>query len=169
MKYKELKVVELLTNIKSNIGWNNFDANVKNGYKHMPGKNWNGMYVHLYFISDEEIKEGDAICNPNAKLISAAHCDNVQGWKKIEFTTNNSLTIDKSERTNYGNEETYNSYEHTRAQLPKIPETFESFYVKSKGTIDKVEINLNDLTILRFKKWSCGKETEWLKYEQTNN
>ncbi len=56
----ELKVHEKFTDevnpySESNIGWNNFDPDVKNGYKFKPNKNWQGSYYFLYFKINNKI------------------------------------------------------------------------------------------------------------------
>lgn len=120
----------------SNIGWNNFDANEK-GYWFKP-KKWQGLYVYLYFVSDDKIENGELCYYDNRKIIKYS---NEPKCKKIIATTDISLT-----------------------NVFKIPEAFESFFVKSQGSADKVEVDEN-FNILRIKKWSSGKETDWLPYK----
>lgn len=102
-----------INNSKTNIGWNNFDANVKNGYKFKPQKNWQGLYFFLYFKTD------------NGKII---------------MTTDNTL-----------------------ADVKIIDDRFEEFFIKKRGTIDKVEIS-NDFKILKYKTWNSGKISDWIDY-----
>ena len=112
----ELEVTREFTknvdNSKTNIGWNNFDADVSNGYKFKPKSDWEGLYVFLYFIN------GDKIISTTDKTLTDAHI---------------------------------------------INEDFEKFFVKKRGTVDRIEMS-DDFKILRYKTWSCGKTSEWKSY-----
>lgn len=105
-------------------------------------------YQHLYFVSDSEIKEGDWIID---FMITRNEIKQYQGYnregnaKKIEATTDNSLTSDyfpeeikyvgippKKSKVQFPN---YN-------KLPQIPQSFIEEYVKSNGTIKEVEVEI---------------------------
>ena len=57
----------------------------------------NGAYnQHLYFLNNEEIKEGDWCINNNHDTIYQPNCKgDLSGWKKIVATTDTSLKISR--------------------------------------------------------------------------
>lgn len=65
-----LKVSEKYTHKVSNIGWNNFDPDVKNGYKFKPKGYWGGLYVHIYFKdkNGEIVKTNDTDLSDVGKI-----------------------------------------------------------------------------------------------------
>jgi hypothetical protein len=99
---------------------------------------------HLYILYDEEIKEGDWFINEFNKLEQAnltsenLNIANISpNCKKIIATTDKSLMVYKSERTNYGNENTYNSYDHKKVNLPEPSQSFIEVFVReyNKGNV----------------------------------
>lgn len=101
MTLKRTQVIMLPTNEKSNALW----WSGQNLYNKPPEDYSRGELNHLYFLSDEEIKEGDwcimldsfgnVFSNPQQYLGKAkGHYIN-KGTRKIIATTDSSLTVEK--------------------------------------------------------------------------
>lgn len=134
---KELEIFKIYSNNLSKIGWNNFDAEVINGYSIInPKESWPGRYVHIYLVSNEIPKTGDWIYN-SGKVIKKE--TDIEG-KKIEMT--NDLSLEN---------------------IPKVPESFEKAFAQARGMYDRVLVD-SSLEIIKVKKWSAGKTSDWLKY-----
>lgn len=52
--------------LRSNIGWNNFDADVKNGYSFKPPARWPGLYYFLYL----QAADGTVVATNDTTLIA---------------------------------------------------------------------------------------------------
>lgn len=136
----ELKVVQdLVHSPQSNVGWNNFDPDVSNGYKFKPG-NWRGMYYMLYLISNEEAGE-DQYGYTEPKTISDKNPINKGIGKLVVMTNDNRLK-----------------------DVPKLTEEFEKAFVNTHGSIKVVDVN-EEFKILRYKTWWQGHESEWITYD----
>ena len=90
---KEIQVVMLPTKKASKIGkYQDTDNLVYNDGTDIP----RGEFQHLYFLSDEEIEEGDWIYDTITKKIEIAKYNHdvlKRDWKKIIATTNETLRI----------------------------------------------------------------------------
>jgi len=101
---------------------------------------------HLSLTSDDEIKKGDWYIHNQISNLRISNSNAIpMDAKKVIATTDKSLIIGKSERTNYGNENTYNSYDHKEVNLPQIPESFIKAYVEAQGAIKEVLVEYEKL------------------------
>ena len=84
----ELHITEkIIKNINTNIGWNNFDPDIKNGYKFKPPNSWYGLYINLYF----KTPDNKIIATTDITLIDIYKIDE----KFEKFYTENNGRIDK--------------------------------------------------------------------------
>lgn len=97
---------------------------------------------HLYFTSDEEIKEGDwcIITTENANMFFKQFNKNLEYifCKKIIATTDTSIRE---------HDDTV-PYPKTKEALPQIPQSFIEEYAR-QGGIDKVELEYNTKTLVK--------------------
>jgi hypothetical protein len=135
-----LKLVQsLVRKPESNVGWNNFDADVANGYKFKPGS-WRGMYYMLYLIADEEAGP-DQYGYTAPKTIDDKDPIKKGIGKLVVMTNDNRLE-----------------------GVEKLTEEFEKAFVKTHGSIKTVDIN-EKFEVLRYKTWWQGQTSDWIKYE----
>lgn len=94
MSFKKTELVMLPTNEKANLlltGRN--DLYYSSKLSDFSLKEDIDRFQHLYFLSDEEIKEGDWMYNPEREpsILQCVGKGSLRGWKKIISTTDNSL------------------------------------------------------------------------------
>ena len=80
-----------INNATSNIGWNNFDADVKRGYKFKPAQDWPGLYIYLYCKDANDITV--ATTDPTQTGVTTID----EAFEKLFVTTNG--TIDRVDVT----------------------------------------------------------------------
>jgi len=117
-------------------------------HKHLAGGEFRrvikggGVPQHLYFTTDEEIKEGDWItdCDFDVMLLVDEESGDLTGWKKIIATTNPKLYINKTiKEVSY----TY------KKRLPQPSQVFIEKYCK-EGGIDEVDVEYTWIDRKRF-------------------
>ena len=99
---------------------------------------------HLYFTSDEEIKEGVNqyyIDKYTGKLSNSGGAQYESKQNVVIATTDKSLTVPKI--TNFGMQEECGGVLQVKS-LPKIQQSFIEAYVKAEGKIDKVMVEYED-------------------------
>ena len=143
---KEVKVVMLPTEKESKI----FICLVKD--KEWINTTIGGEPQHLYFVSDEEIKDGDNYCyyykdNPELCGVGMADKETVRimgidtTYKgthfKIVATTDKSLRELESYDSSEEDSEVYRS-------IPQTPESFIEEFVKANGKINKVMVEMEE-------------------------
>ena len=154
---KKFKVHMLPTEKASPLVYNN----IAKGLFHVGGKGLLAEYrisdctnQHLYFTSDDEIKEGDWCIeyddidctwlspyqpiNKEWDMVSKANYCRKRGTvRKIIATTDSSLTVPYL--NNLGNQIEVNGVNQIKS-LPQIPEPFIEEFVETNGKIDEVWI-----------------------------
>ena len=142
----ELDVICILGPRVCNIGWNNFDPYVKNGYVHKPKKGWNGLYYHLYLVGQDapDIGEYGLHQDERYKKTIVKHTVD-KPCRKIVLTNDVELT-----------------------NTPQLSEAFEKLYVEKHGSLDHVLVTKEldgTLKISKIKTWSRGITSDWLNVE----
>jgi hypothetical protein len=141
----QYKLVQVLGHLPCNIGWNNFDPNVSNGYKFKPGS-WRGMYKQLYLVADTKPKDDEYGFVPMKNVCELAQVGKGltdPKCRKIVMTTNSKLE-----------------------DVPKFTEEFEKIYCDTHGSIDIIEVD-DDFNVLRFKTWWQGEISQWHTYDHS--
>lgn len=150
-----VKVIMLPTEDKSNLI---NDKAIGLQYNSIPLNNTLGYNPqHLYFTSDEEIKEGDWCINekyPN-KPFKNINLEKGQGVIKIIATTNTKLVLSDK----------FTTYDI----LPQIPQSFVEKYAK-QGGIDEVELEHKSFILLnKFRRQTNRQILPEIKLELTDN
>lgn len=145
MSFKRVKVVMLPTNEKAQLWLSKGNALTLWGKENNNDKL--GANQHLYFLSDEEIKEGDWYISAMKSIISQHNGTEKlpDGWKKIIATTDKSLEI--SNNLDYN--QLLPNRKDFRFYLPHPSEQFIEKYIEeyNKGREIKevlVEYNIYD-------------------------
>jgi len=167
MSFKRVKVVMLPTNEKAQLWLSKGNALTLWGKENNNDKL--GANQHLYFLSDEEIKEGDWYISAMKSIISQHNGTEKlpDGWKKIIATTDKSLKvpIDKA-YMNFGETES----------LPHTSDSFIEKYVEEynkENIITEVMVEydyrVKSGTIDEHKKGLAGYEYFELKVNPKDN
>jgi hypothetical protein len=131
---KTVKVVMLPTEKASNISLINSKKLLEyNSYPDVGSYTRNRQAQHLYFLSDDEIKEGDWAIHPSKGIYQAIReLDELSGSKKIIATTDKSLKIvigDSGWKS--ADDGGWNEYKPEYKLLPQMPESFIQAYIKA--------------------------------------
>ncbi len=139
---REFKVEQELTRRTTNVGWNNFDAYVKNGYLFNPPKYWQGMYYLVYFTSDEQVKRGE----PGYSMKSLTYVKESTGKDEC-FRVVASNDPDLS--------------------VQPIPGDFLRFIVRKSGLLERVRVTSGSdgFRVAAYQTWSAGKTSAWKEYK----
>jgi len=128
------------------------------------GVSKNCIPQHLYFTSDEEVKEGDNVLVSNKFIVKAEYVTSHifpndkglgytsdKGGRGVKFVKEDRkvvATTDKSLETCQCNKIGYHKMScKLRYQIPQINPQFTEVYVKAKGKIDKVDLEYELRTI----------------------
>jgi hypothetical protein len=110
---------------------------------------------HLYFTSDEEIKEGDWVIFDHIKIPQQIkrHFKTAkeEGARKIIATTDKSLKF--NHKVDMIENDGYPIYHIKNNGIPQIPESFIKAYVEANGEIDEVMVEYEEDICI-----NCGRQ-----------
>jgi hypothetical protein len=167
MSFKRTKVVMLPTNEKAKHGDLTLTPTDSQKVTIFDGFSSSQLAQHLYFLSDDEIKEGDwvyrfdskDIFKADAYLIYLINIGSTEFCKKIIVTTDKKLFI------NIPDSKHYNSGMYTRS-LPEPSKGFIQKFVDSYNSgnpIIEVDVEYNHLSS------TTGINEEWIKVNTKDN